>query len=325
MFRHYPMTQMKYSRAVLNSKPEYIFIEYVSLHVLKFVIENLDRLVRIGGKKRDKYEMDYLRRILSVILDAQVNGFYPVVHRNSDCGRVSAVEGISLQTCWRLVRQVLSFGLYTDVDIHNCHPTILYNMAVSNEVNTPFLRQYVTEREKAVGEIGRMNPDMCGDMIKRNILAIMNGGSSFKKMFKRMDFIDGFQRDARRMRCFLAPGENFTHQKTIMSKEIMNVENSHLQDCVELVRLNNPKTVLVLIYDGFQVGSEVNSDDLIKSLDELKLRVSFKVKQMKECLRVMEMIKSSGNRLESKVPYEKLNMKKIMEKVKSNSEVRVLI
>jgi transcriptional regulator len=73
------------------------------------------------------------------------------------------------------------------------------------------------------------------------------------------------------------------------------------------------------------VGSEVNSDDLIKSLDELKLRVSFKVKQMKECLRVMEMIKSSGNRLESKVPYEKLNMKKIMEKVKSNSEVRVLI
>jgi transcriptional regulator len=80
-----------------------------------------------------------------------------------------------------------------------------------------------------------------------------------------------------------------------------------------------------LIYDGFQVGSEVNSDDLIKSLDELKLRVSFKVKQMKECLRVMEMIKSSGNRLESKVPYEKLNMKKIMEKVKSNSEVRVLI
>jgi len=82
----------------------------------------------------------------------------------------------SLQNCPGYIRRMCSVGIYADVDIKNCFPEILLQIAMKNGILTPCLQEYVTNREAWANKI-------CADLsisfkqVKNAVLISMHGGN----------------------------------------------------------------------------------------------------------------------------------------------------
>lgn len=72
-----------------------------------------------------------------------------VLHRYSEyaSGRVYAVGVPNLQNCYRVLREVAMSGLY-DIDIENCHYTILDQMAAEHGYECGAIRAYLADKKR---------------------------------------------------------------------------------------------------------------------------------------------------------------------------------
>jgi hypothetical protein len=95
----------------------------------------------------------------------------------------------SLQGMQRTLRQTLGSRIYFDIDIKNCHPTILLHWCTANGVSHPMLKQYVENRDEVFRVLlepnnlrrrlgqHRFDADvMTKDELKEGFLSMINGG-----------------------------------------------------------------------------------------------------------------------------------------------------
>jgi hypothetical protein len=82
----------------------------------------------------------------------------------------------SLQTCSGYIRRLCSVGIYADVDIKNCFPVILLQIAKKNSILTPCLEEYVINREAWANKIC-IELSITFKQVKTAVLIVIHGGN----------------------------------------------------------------------------------------------------------------------------------------------------
>lgn len=91
-------------------------------------------------------------------------------------GRVFAEKGIGLNAVRRAIRHTLCFGKYVDIDIENCHPTILYQICQLSNIPCPYLDEYVHNRNTHLVDIMK-HYECTRDEAKKLFIIIMYYGA----------------------------------------------------------------------------------------------------------------------------------------------------
>jgi len=144
-----------------------------------------------GDKKSDEIlssadARDYLAAIRST--KVQTPNVRYQFGGSSAFGRRYAV-GNSLQCMQRSLRHTLGSSLYFDIDIKNCHPTILFHWCKEKNLVHPVLEEYVRNRDgvfevlvnaglrRRIGELRYADEAMSKEDLKEGFLSMINGGS----------------------------------------------------------------------------------------------------------------------------------------------------
>ena len=132
---------------------------------LKVIIANLRQILKENNinLNKDKYIEKYgnddpvkgletrLRNYLNKSKNGKINIKY---HQNDNKGRNFADKGLSLQCLKRQIRQTICHEFYDDLDMVNAHPVILLHMCEENKIKTPFLKEYVNNRDQILKDTG---------------------------------------------------------------------------------------------------------------------------------------------------------------------------
>jgi hypothetical protein len=113
-------------------------IENVPLDILNALIDS-DLI-------RDEQELTELKNLKKKVLRERLK----VSYKQADYkfGRNFAVKSLSLGCKRRIIRHTLMKNLYQDIDMVNCHATILQQLCKSNEIACPQLDEYINNRDE---------------------------------------------------------------------------------------------------------------------------------------------------------------------------------
>jgi hypothetical protein len=92
-------------------------------------------------------------------------------------GRMTSLARIGLQGIKREVRNIITEGLYHDLDIKNCHYYILSVICESNNWDCPMIRYYIENRDECLASTG-----LSRALAKNLYLRIMYGSKDYKKV-----------------------------------------------------------------------------------------------------------------------------------------------
>jgi len=95
---------------------------------------------------------------------------------NNPFGRSNPLRSLGLFSIRREIRHTLAKNFYVDIDIVNCHPTILYQICEHNNIKCDILKDYVINRQKYLDIImNHYNVDK--DIAKNLFIRILYGGN----------------------------------------------------------------------------------------------------------------------------------------------------
>lgn len=142
--------------------------------------------------ENEKHQLETLRKLIK-------NGKLKVSYKKPKygLGRVYPLKSLSFCSLRREIRQTLAFGTYVDIDIANCHPEILNQMCIRNNIKTRYLQQYVNNRD-AILEQTQSHYNCSRDEAKRLYIILVYYGSlnAWKITDKEpFDFILDFQNE----------------------------------------------------------------------------------------------------------------------------------
>lgn len=100
-------------------------------------------------------------------------------------GRVFPYQSLGLFSFRKQIRGALAKNLYIDVDISNAHPSLLLQIAQSNELECKYLAKYVNNREKYLNLVATTY-DVSQDTAKNLFIILLYLGSfsKWKKVHK---------------------------------------------------------------------------------------------------------------------------------------------
>ena len=99
--------------------------------------------------KIDKKDQIYLINKLKKYPD----GIFEVKYKNDIYGRLkTSTDNKSFTPHYMLgtlknIRSILDHKYYHDLDIQNCHPVLVYQIAKNNHILLPELKKYIEDRE----------------------------------------------------------------------------------------------------------------------------------------------------------------------------------
>lgn len=201
----------------VNTTVEMTLYEKPDMDVLKRLI-SCSELDEIVCNQLDKY---YAKR--------NVKGCIPVSYSYSknllDSGRLYANGGLSLQSFKKEIRHALAKDTYIDVDINNCHPTLLlqYCQRQNPPILCPKLEYYVGNREEFLSEVMEKH-------------AIDRGTA--KELVLSFLFLGGYVIDGKKPADFSKNAQELKAECKRISKNISNIE----KDITELVKSDPTKT-----------------------------------------------------------------------------------
>jgi phage/plasmid-associated DNA primase len=262
-------------------------------------------------KHMDGFKVDQsyvLRNMLGKLKDGEVITNYQYSKTAETHGRQYACRGVSLQSMTKVLRHTLCKDVYRDYDMVNSAPTIaLGYLAKKNmSVHTPYLKDYVKNRDKCIKDLMSENA-MSRDDVKQLILSVFNGGNEgYNALQKRTDWIVGFYDEAYRIRETiykdpthedllkevkkLKKGKTIQeHKRSLANKLWVDIENTILEHCIKWCHSIGLSTeYIVLCFDGFMLPcTEDMPEDWAKRLSDYVFeksgyRVQFDEKYMNE-------------------------------------------
>ena len=113
--------------------------------------------------------------VLLSITKASKSGRLPTTYVQSDGGRLYAEGALNLQNCSRIIRTAALVNHY-DIDIENCHYTLLAQMCSRINVPTPQIDHYIRNKKAVRTEIATFFK--CSeDMAKEILIALIYGSN----------------------------------------------------------------------------------------------------------------------------------------------------
>ncbi|MCW2475929.1 hypothetical protein [Candidatus Symbiopectobacterium sp. NZEC151] len=131
--------------------PKEISINELALHRL---------MIELKKCRNNDHKIAQIESILSMA-KANKSGCLPITYVQSSSGRFYAENEINLQNCSRQIRKAALAGLY-DIDIENCHYTLLSQMCSRINVSTPCTDYYINNKKlvrKEVAELFNISED----------------------------------------------------------------------------------------------------------------------------------------------------------------------
>ncbi len=285
--------------------------EYVNPILLELLIKNREEVEK--RLKAKKGRLNYYFNIMRVILKIQKNGYYVTNYYSSANSRQYVKNNISIQLFKRELRQILSYSIYYDIDIKNCHPTILTHILESNNLKCgETLKEYRDHRDECIQELIRLNPNLNRKDVKEALLAIINGGFSYIKKFKnKNDFITKFTKEVKEASkvinennkdiydmCYIDikelnerglydienNGRKYTEEQLInkakkrtVSYFMTRLENDILNCMTEFCKDKGYyEHILIKLFDGFQIPNNTDIKIVKKGLTELEEKIKKK-------------------------------------------------
>jgi hypothetical protein len=160
-----------------------VYTEKIDMRKMKIILSNFDHLWEKGQIKVKDEEYNQIedkeqaRTILTHFYNAHDhNGLYKATYKpskNNPDGRLFAP--FSLQGISRNIRHTVAEEYLIDIDIKNCHPTILQNILERNSMKCDHIKEYNKNRNAVLDKLVEEKTCDDRDSAKRLILSIING------------------------------------------------------------------------------------------------------------------------------------------------------
>lgn len=187
---------------------------------------------------------------------------YPAKYKQSGFARVYAEKGLGLQQFPRDIRNLLAQPYYFDIDMVNCHPTILLKICKDYNWACPNLERYVADRDTIIAELGEKY-DTGRDEIKEYMNTLMYlGGLPYDCKVAEDEFLNAYKNE------MFAIAENVklkypsvyakTSKDRLTDRDklstcmsfVLTTEEHKILMAVNRTLESNKRNVDVLIYDG---------------------------------------------------------------------------
>ncbi|MBA0217343.1 hypothetical protein H0248_08190 [Pectobacterium brasiliense] len=131
-------------------------------------------MVEFSKTDGNKHLTNQIEAFLSII-EASKSGCLPTTYVQSNGGRLYAEGALNLQNCSRKIRIAALVDRY-DIDIENCHYTLLAQMCSRINVPTPYIDHYIRNKKVVRKEIATFLK--CSeDMAKEILIALIYGSN----------------------------------------------------------------------------------------------------------------------------------------------------
>ncbi len=237
-------------------------------------------------------------------------------------GRCNPKNMASLFTIRKEIRHTISGDYYTDIDMVNCHPTILYQICKLFDIPCKSLEDYVTNRQKYIDMVTSFYK-VDYDDAKKLFIRILYGGG-FKKwaedtgvILEAKEFIADFIKEFQLIAKIITEANPLIRQSVIERKEKKGQQYYNLDGATIAVFLQEIEVrileqiyiylhdnkylhgkSLVLCADGVMIETSEFKNDLLPKLSELvqakfgftlefctkPMDKSFKKEDINECL-----------------------------------------
>jgi hypothetical protein len=248
--------------------------EIAHIKKLKFIVKNWDNYKHeCPIDKESDYEYDPKK--ICEKYNANYNKFIKISYQKSrrsiaKLGRWFAKNGVGIQTLPRKIRHTICKGLYIDLDFKNCHPVILSTLCKNNNIECPYLNDYIENRETLLTKWSN-DLDISKDDCKINFLSMLNGNKTIYDTDHWMDMMAEFENIHKSISA-LPIYENIYNEvrkdelKNIFAKTInrilCDIENKCLVELYTIFKNKNmlyieidgtPHIICAIIFDGLQI------------------------------------------------------------------------
>ena len=145
-----------------------------------------------------------------------------------------------------------------DIDMVNCHPTILNYICKKNNVDCNILKNYIENRELILSSFGEDRK-----IIKELFLSILNGG--FKDIYsdnnQTNNYLKLFENEIIKIQNYFYTYDkryldiNYNYKGKNLSRIILDIENQILQIMMNYFTSKNAN-ILTLEYDGLKIYTD---------------------------------------------------------------------
>ena len=294
-----------------KTKFDKIVYEFHNPHVLKFLIENKELVC--NKIDRPSIRDPHLWNTLRIYQKISKYGICKIPYRRSfkfsDKGRLYAHCNIGMQSFPREIRLLLNANISTDIDLENCHPTILAHLCEEYDIACKCIREYRDDRDKFLNELKDAN-GLTRARAKEIIIAIMNGSrSEYKQLNVKTQFIEDLFKSMKKILKGIRSANKELYDKladiyekyklngglkyknteiSTMAWLMQDIENSILMTMLEYFGNNGLySNIGVLIFDGcFLPKNKKFQESLVDCekfiAEKLDIKVTLKIKSVKD-------------------------------------------
>jgi hypothetical protein len=190
--------------------------------------------------------------------------------RKYNRGRRFACNALSLQSLPKLIRGSIAAEFYYDVDMVNCHPTIIKQLFEKHKISMPFLSNYITDRADIIKEICNANPSIHEPQVKECILSVLYAGNaSFNSIKKPTDWMKGYKKEIEKIHKQVPElfSQEFELQKKIKGENYFNLAGSTLSAVICVIE----DKILDIMLNYF-IDTNVVTDDVVLCFDGIMIR-----------------------------------------------------
>ena len=182
--------------------------------------------------------------------------------KNQSDGRMYVANGCGLQMLQSKVLRYVAGEFYYDVDIKNAHPAIIQHICNKHDIETYFLKQYVTDRDKTLQD---------NKLRKIDILVAINKDTNKPK--KDSPWFNNFIYEMDRIKHEILekiPKTVSTNEKNPISSRVnhhvLSYENAVIQQAIEHF---HPANVGVAMFDGLMINKTFCDESEIEAHVEM--------------------------------------------------------
>lgn len=297
--------EVKSKKSIFDGK---VFLESINVNILNKLLQSKedDGLLKTYEKvgNNDIYENEFVKKVyctekqqlLKFAENIKFNTAfvrYDKVKDLNNFGRVIPYKSLGLFSFRKQIRGALAYGLYVDIDISNCHPTLLLQIAENNNISCKYLKKYVINRDKYIKLV--METYNCSKDDAKTLFIILLYFGSFSKWKEdlnindeeEIEFIYKLKKELKNIGNILM--ENNKELINLLEKKRLNIKSKKnnivggivsyiLQEwecqiietiyeyCVENKIINND---VVLCADGIMIKANKYNDDLLIKFNEI--------------------------------------------------------
>jgi hypothetical protein len=294
-------------------------LEFVDLSLLDRIIQSKDLKIITDKKKKYKTEKEWLMLYRRKIVDSFASVKYNY-SKKINFGRVFPENLLSVGALRRPLRHMLCKNNYVDIDTVSSQQSILYNVCKLNNFETPYLLQYIENRESILKQV-QESYNVDRDTAKELFITLTNGGNftgwiytyNLNSSFIPFEFINNYKNEMSNIIIQIyndnqeffkiIEKKNKKEEKTNMmgsfiSSYIQEIEKRILECMYKFIsQFLKIKNNVILCHDGIMIFISDFRDSFISLLEQEIKRVfnfdiKLKVKDMDESINLQKEIET---------------------------------